>query len=127
MLLNTLVADKMLENVVGGKIVNISSICGLTNHFGYTPYGISKTGVIEFTKHVSKKYDGKVIFISVAPGSVATQMGTRHFGGDISGTSALTYHVAIPEETAAVVCFLAGEAGNYLNGQTVVASAAERV
>lgn len=122
-----LVANKMMSCGVKGRIINISSICGLTNHFGYTPYGISKTALIEYTKLYADKYKNKVEFLSLSPGSVATRMGTRYFGGDISGTNGNTSHVAIPEEIAAVICFLAGEAGMYLNGQNIISSAAERV
>lgn len=127
MLLNTLVADKMIQTEGKGKIINISSICGITNHYGYTPYGISKTGLIEYTRLYAERYEGKIIFLCVSPGSVATRMGTHHFGGDVSGSNSLTAHIAIPEEIAAVVCFLSGEVGDYMNGQNVLASASEKV
>lgn len=127
-LLTRLVADKMVRQKNGiNQIINIASICGLTNHFGYTPYGISKTGVIEYTKRIADEYNGRVLIEAVAPGSVVTRMGTKHFGDDISGSNAFTNHMAIPEEMASVVCFLAGPTGKYLNGQTIVASAGERV
>ena len=127
-LLTRLVADKMVRQKNGiNQIINIASICGLTNHFGYTPYGISKTGVIEYTKRLADEYNGRVLIEAVAPGSVVTRMGTKHFGDDISGSNAFTNHMAIPEETSSVVCFLAGPTGKYLNGQTIVASAGERV
>ena len=127
-ILTRMVADLMSQqDNESCQIINIASICGLTNHYGYTPYGISKTGVIEYTRKLAEEYQGKVLIEGVAPGSVATRMGTRHFGGDISGSNSFTNHVAIPEETAAVVCFLAGPVGTYLNGKTVLASAGERV
>lgn len=127
-LLTRLVADKMIGQKDGiSQIINIASICGLTNHFGYTPYGISKTGVIEYTKRLAEEYNEKVLIEAVAPGSVVTRMGTKQFGDDISGSNAFTNHMAMPEETASVVCFLAGSIGKYLNGQTIVASAGERV
>lgn len=127
-LLTRMVAEKMVnQETAMCQIINIASICGLTNHFGYTPYGISKTGVIEYTKRLAAEYKSKVLIEAIAPGSVATIMGTRHLGGDISGTNAFTNHVAMPEETSAVICFLAGPVGKYLNGQTIVASAGEKV
>ena len=127
-MLTKLVADRMILQGTGTcQIINIASICGLTNHYGYTPYGISKTGVIEYTRLLAEKYLGEVIIEAVAPGSVATRMGAKQLGCNISGNNALTNHVALPEETAAVVCFMASHLGKYFNGQTIVASAAEQV
>lgn len=127
MLLIPLVADEMISHGINGIIITVSSICGFTNHFGYTPYGISKNGVIEFTKGIAKKYEGKVSILSVAPGSVATRMGTTGYGKDISGSSSFTHHVGIPEETASVIAFMATPIGRKLSGQTIIASAGERV
>lgn len=127
MLLIPCVADEMVARGIDGTIITVSSICGFTNHFGYTPYGISKNGVIEFTKEIAQKYEGKVSILSVAPGSVATRMGDTGYGKDISGSSSFTHHVGIPEETASVIAFLASPIGKHLNGQTILASAGERV
>ena len=121
------VADEMVARGIDGTIITVSSICGFTNHFGYTPYGISKNGVIEFTKEIAQKYEDKVSILSVAPGSVATRMGTTGYGKDISGSSSFTHHVGIPEETASIIAFLASPIGKHLNGQTILASAGERV
>lgn len=127
MLLISYVADEMIAHGIDGTIITVSSICGFTNHFGYTPYGISKNGVIEFTKEIAQKYEDKVSILSVAPGSVATRMGDTGYGKDISGTSSFTHHVGIPEETASVIAFLASPIRMHLNGQTILASAGERV
>lgn len=122
-----LVAEEMIKRGINGKIVNVASICGLTNHFGYTPYGISKTATIEYTRLLADEYGGKVTIVGIAPGSVATRMGDKHFGGNIAGTNAATKHVAIPEEIASTIAFLASPIGNHLNGQTILASAMETV
>ena len=127
MLLIPFVADEMKSRGIGGTIITVSSICGFTNHFGYTPYGISKNGVIEFTKQIADTYKDEVSILSVAPGAVATRMGTTGYGKDISGSSSFTHHVAIPEETASVIAFLATPVGRKLSGQTILASAGERV
>ncbi len=127
MLLIPLVADKMVGRGVEGIIITVSSICGYSNHFGYTPYGISKSGVIEFTKGIAENYLGKICILSIAPGSVATRMGITSFGKNISGTSSFTHHVALPEEIASVIAFLTTPFGHKLSGQTILASAGERV
>ena len=127
MLLIPYVADLMVAHDIEGSIITVSSICGLTNHFGYTPYGISKNGAIEYTKHIAEEYKDKIAILSVAPGSVATRMGDTGFGKNISGSSSFTHHVAIPEETAAVIAFLSTGIGHKLSGQTILASAGEQV
>jgi NAD(P)-dependent dehydrogenase (short-subunit alcohol dehydrogenase family) len=127
MLLIPYVADEMVSHGIKGSIVTVSSICGFTNHFGYTPYGISKNGVIEYTKQIAKRYKDKICILSVAPGAVATRMGTTSYGKNISGTSSFTHHTAIPEETASVIAFLSSAVGKHLSGQTVLVSAGERV
>lgn len=126
-LMTRMVADEMIARNISGQIINIASICGLTNHFGYTPYGISKAGVIEYTRFLAGKYDGRVIIEAVAPGSVATRMGTTGLGKNVAGTNSVTKHVALPEEIAAVIAFLTSPIGKYLNGQTILASAMETV
>lgn len=127
MLLIPYVADQMVAHGIAGHIITVSSIFGLTNHFGYTPYGISKNGVIEYTKEIAKDYKDKVSILSVAPGSVATRMGTTGYGKNVSGSSSFTRHVAIPEETASVIAFMATPIGRKFSGQTILASAGERV
>ena len=127
MLLIPLVADAMCSQGGDGSIISVSSICGLTNHFGYTPYGISKNGVIEFTKQIAEVYKDKISILTVAPGSVATRMGDTGFGKNIAGSNSFTRHVAIPEETASVIAFLSTPIGKHLSGQTILASAGEIV
>lgn len=122
-----LVAEKMIDKEILGQIINVASICGFTNHFGYTPYGISKTGTIEYTRLLAEKFGGKVIITGIAPGSVVTRMGHMHFGGNIAGTNAATKHAAMPEEIASTIAFLASPIGKHLNGQTILASAMETV
>lgn len=121
------VAEKMIENNIDGIIINVASICGYSNHFGHTPYGISKTGVIEYTKLLAEEYLGKVSFVGIAPGAVATRMGDKGFGKSLSGGTSVTKHTAMPEEIASVICFLSSSTGRLLNGQTVIASAMEIV
>lgn len=126
MLLIPCVADEMVARGIDGTIITVSSFCGFINHFGHTPYGISKNGLIEFTRGMAEKYKGKVGILSVAPGTVATRMGGRGYGSNISGSSSFTHRIGIPEETASVIAFLASPAGRRFNGQAVLASAGER-
>ncbi len=126
-LMTRMVADEMSAKNIKGQIINIASICGFTNHYGYTPYGISKVGVIEYTRLLAEQYKGKVVIEALAPGSVATRMGTTGFGKNVAGTNSVTKHTALPEEIAAVIAFMTSPTGQFLNGQTILASAMETV
>lgn len=121
------VAGEMVCKNISGIIINVASICGYSNHYGHTPYGISKTGVIEYTKLLAEEYKEKVYFVGIAPGSVATRMGNKGLGKNLSGGNSVTKHTTMPEEIAAVICFLSSSTGKMLNGQTVIASAMEIV
>lgn len=126
-LMTRMVAEEMTARNIKGQIINVASICGFTNHHGYTPYGISKVGVIEYTRLLAEQYKGKVVIEALAPGSVATRMGTTGFGKNVAGTNSVTKHVALPEEIASVIAFMASPTGLFLNGQTILASAMETV
>lgn len=115
-LICNLLAEHWMSVRKKGQIINIASICGLFPSYGQTPYGISKVQVASLTQELSIKYKGKVIFHCVAPGSVATSMGNKKTGDNISTKRAiLTRHTAMPEEIAAVVAFLSSPAGMRVN------------
>lgn len=128
MLLSMLVAEQMFERAVDSSIINIASICGLFDSFGHTPYGISKSGLIEFTNLLQKKYEDSNILVSgIAPGSVATVMGNKQTGSNITIHTNITRHVALSEEIASLVAFLCGQSGRYFRGKTIVASGREKL
>ena len=59
----------------GGRIINISSIVGLTGNKGQANYAASKAGLIGFTKSVAKEYASRNILVNcVAPGFIETDM-----------------------------------------------------
>lgn len=105
-----------------GKIINISSVVGITGNVGQINYAASKAGVIGMTKSAARELAKKGITVNaVAPGFIQTDM-----------TEALPERVkeaslsAIPlgrygnvNEVAGVVSFLASEAANYITGQVL--------
>ena len=59
----------------GGRIINISSIVGISGNFGQTNYAASKAGIIGFTKSLARELGKRKITVNaVAPGFIETQM-----------------------------------------------------
>ena len=106
-----------------GRIVNISSIVGLTGNRGQTNYAASKAALNAFTKSVAQELAGRgVLANAVAPGFVDTEM-TAALPDD--ARELLLARVPMgrmgqPEEIARVVRFLAGPAASYITGQVIV-------
>lgn len=105
-----------------GKIINISSVVGLTGNAGQANYAASKAGMIGFSKSLAKELASRNILVNcVAPGFIKTKM-----------TDALTdsqREVILKDvplgrlgdvsEIAEVVCFLASPLCNYITGQVI--------
>jgi 3-oxoacyl-[acyl-carrier protein] reductase len=105
-----------------GRIVNISSIVGLSGNPGQANYIAAKAGLIGLTKAIAKEYGGKNITCNaVAPGFIVSDMTeklpealrTKYLEGIPAG------RFGNPEDVAAVVAFLTSEGAGYVNGQTI--------
>ena len=103
-----------------GKIVNITSIAGITGNPGQTNYSASKAGMIGFTKSLAKEMGKRNICVNaIAPGMIETEMTVtlpeelkkQYIGIDSFGT------VWKSEEVAALVIFLLSSAADYITGQ----------
>ena len=109
------------------SIINISSICSQFNSFGYSPYGISKAGLLGLTKDLNVKYGRYGATIrAILPGSVATKMGNIKVGDNIEGNNNILNRPALAEEIAALTAVYASDIGKYcVNNLT--ASAGEKI
>lgn len=105
-----------------GKIINISSVAGLSGHPGDTNYSAAKAGVIGFSKALAKEVASIPIHVNVvAPGYVRTDMTAMVPEKSIDRIlkSIPLRRPAEPEEIAEVVVFLAAGA-TYITGQVIV-------
>jgi 3-oxoacyl-[acyl-carrier protein] reductase len=106
-----------------GRIINISSVIGLTGNAGQANYAASKAGIIALTKSVAKELGGRgVTANAVAPGFIATEM-TQDLPEKVR-TDMLRQ---IPlkrfgegKDVAGVVKFLLSEEASYITAQTLV-------
>jgi 3-oxoacyl-[acyl-carrier protein] reductase len=107
----------------GGRIINVTSIIGITGNKGQANYAASKAGLIGFTKSVAKEYGSRGILANaVAPGFIDTDMTSAlpeearaaMLGGIILG------RFGRPEDVAGAVLFLASDLASYITGQVLV-------
>nr|WP_222435723.1 3-oxoacyl-[acyl-carrier-protein] reductase [Fluviispira vulneris] len=105
-----------------GKIINISSVVGLTGNAGQSAYAASKAGVIGFTKALALELAGRNVQINaIAPGYISTDM-TGALSEDVL-TKIIekipVQKVGDPIEVAKAAVFLASPSSSYITGQTL--------
>lgn len=105
-----------------GRIVNITSIVGVTGNPGQVNYSAAKAGVLGFTKSLAKEVASRNITVNaIAPGFIDTDM-TRALSED--QRAALKAQIPLgrlgsAEDIAAAVLFLVSPAGSYITGETL--------
>ncbi len=105
-----------------GRIINLSSVVGVTGNAGQSNYSASKAGIIGFTKSIAKELASRNIRANaVAPGFIDTDM-TSILSDDVKAN----INVQIPmkrmgtaREIANVVYFLGSEESSYITGQVI--------
>ena len=102
-----------------GRIINVSSVVGITGNAGQTNYSASKAGVIGFTKSLAKEVASRNILVNaIAPGFIATDM-TAALPEEQQ--KALAAQIPLgqlgkPADIAHAVAFLASEGAGYITG-----------
>ncbi len=105
-----------------GRIINISSVVGSMGNAGQANYAAAKAGMDGFTRALAREIGSRGITVnSVAPGFIDTDM-TKTLPEEqreaLKGQIPLQ-RLGEPEEIAALVAFLASDAGGYITGETI--------
>jgi 3-oxoacyl-[acyl-carrier protein] reductase len=106
-----------------GRIVNISSVVGLTGNKGQTNYAASKAGLIGLTKSVAKELASRNILCNaIAPGFIETDMTGVMAEEARTGLMAQIplARLGTPADIAWSTAFLCSEYASYITGQVLV-------
>ncbi|QNO15664.1 3-oxoacyl-[acyl-carrier-protein] reductase [Alkalicella caledoniensis] len=118
----TKAVSRLMLKKKAGKIINITSVIGITGNSGQSNYAAAKAGVIGFTKSLAKELGSKGINVNaVAPGFIQTDM-TDKLPDNVKeniGQNIPLKALGLPEDVANLVSFLAGEESKYITGQTI--------
>lgn len=105
-----------------GRIINLSSVVGLTGNPGQANYVATKAGLIGFTKTLAREVGSRGITVNaIAPGFIDTDM-TKALSEE--HRKALVEQIPLqragnPADIAAAVLFLASPAAAYITGETL--------
>ena len=104
-----------------GRIINISSVVGLTGNAGQVNYAASKAGLIGLTKSAAKEIGSRGITVNcIAPGYIATDMTDQldDQAKDLLISQIPLGRIGSPDDIAATALFLASDEAGYITGQT---------
>ena len=108
----------MLKNRAG-KIINITSVVGISGNVGQSNYCASKAGIIGLTKSVGKEYGTKGIIVNaIAPGFIETDM-VQDLDSDSFLKNITLGRKGKANDISSLVCFLSSNDGDYIANQVI--------
>jgi len=106
-----------------GRMINITSVTGISGNVGQANYAAAKAGIVGLTKTIAKEFGSKGITANaIAPGYIETDM-TANLGEEIrKGVEKMVplRRYGQSEEIASAVSYLASEGAGYVTGQVLV-------
>jgi len=107
---------------MGGSIINMSSVVGVSGNAGQSNYSASKAGIIGFTKSIAKEVGSRNIRCNaIAPGFILTEM-TEKLPENVKNEWANKIPLkrgGTPEDVANTALFLASDLSSYITGQII--------
>lgn len=115
-------AGKYMLKQRSGRIINISSVVGITGNAGQINYAAAKAGIIGMTKSAAREFGSRGITVNgVAPGCIKTDMTdvlSDKVKDDIISNIPLK-KIGMPCDVANVVGFLSSDEASYITGQII--------
>ena len=115
-------ASRQMLKQKSGRIINMSSVVGVTGNAGQANYAASKAGIIGLTKAAARELASRGITVNaIAPGFIETDM-TSVLPEKVREASVAQIPLGSfgkPEQVAAAVAFLASEDAAYITGQVL--------
>lgn len=105
-----------------GRIINISSVVGITGNAGQVNYSASKAGLLGMTRSLARELGSRSITINaVAPGFIESDMtdALPEEQKDKLKSEIALGRLGTPDDIAQTCLFLASDAASYITGQTI--------
>ncbi|MEU7146369.1 3-oxoacyl-ACP reductase FabG [Nocardia sp. NPDC046473] len=114
---------KMLAAGAGGRIVNVSSVVGLTGYQGLSVYSATKAGLDGMTRSLARELGPRGITVnSVAPGYLSTELSHGLTANQLEQICRRTPlgRLGSPSDVSAAVQFLTSESASFITGHVMV-------